>query len=88
MIGHCGMCGRLLSQPQDDLSSDCGGDCWGCVSEIEADGMGVDLSAYRVDPNRYLQAAITESIIDDRAMTPLQKWLEPLIAWLKGKRSV
>jgi hypothetical protein len=32
----CRMCGRLLDQPSDRLSSDCGGDCWGCIGEIEA----------------------------------------------------
>lgn len=35
--GRCGMCGRVLSQERDPLSGDCGGDCWGCVGEIEAD---------------------------------------------------
>lgn len=32
------MCGRRLNQPSDPLSSDCGGDCWGCIGEIEAVG--------------------------------------------------
>ena len=35
--GRCGMCGRLLSEESDLLSGDCGGDCWGCIGEIEAD---------------------------------------------------
>lgn len=35
---HCGLCGRLLNNPSDPLSADCGGDCWGCVGEIEALG--------------------------------------------------
>jgi hypothetical protein len=30
----CGICGRPLDQPDDPLSDDCGGDCWGCVGEI------------------------------------------------------
>jgi hypothetical protein len=34
----CHICRRLLDQPEDPLSQDCGGDCWGCVGEIEADG--------------------------------------------------
>ena len=34
----CRMCGRLLDQPSDPLSPDCGGDCWGCIGEIEAVG--------------------------------------------------
>jgi len=34
---HCGICKRVLDIPADPLSIDCGGDCWGCVGEIEAD---------------------------------------------------
>lgn len=34
---HCGICRRVLDIPADPLSIDCGGDCWGCVGEIEAD---------------------------------------------------
>lgn len=33
----CGICGRQLDQPEDPLSMNCGGDCWGCIGEIEAD---------------------------------------------------
>lgn len=33
----CGICGRRLDQPDDPLSLDCGGDCWGCVGETEGD---------------------------------------------------
>ncbi len=32
----CGICGRLMNVESDDLSTDCGGHCWGCVGEIEA----------------------------------------------------
>lgn len=34
----CHICKRLLDQPSDPLSADCGGDCWGCVGRIEAEG--------------------------------------------------
>ncbi|MEZ5646025.1 MAG: hypothetical protein R3E99_12825 [Burkholderiaceae bacterium] len=34
---NCSICGRLLDQDDDPLSRDCGGDCWGCIGEIEAD---------------------------------------------------
>jgi hypothetical protein len=34
---HCGICRRVLDIAADPLSTDCGGDCWGCVGEIEAD---------------------------------------------------
>ena len=33
---NCTICGRLLEQASDPLSSSCGGDCWGCVGDIEA----------------------------------------------------
>lgn len=35
---NCQICGRALNQRDDPLSQDCGGDCWGCIGEIEADG--------------------------------------------------
>ena len=35
---RCNTCGRLLDIGSDPLSADCGGDCWGCVGELEADG--------------------------------------------------
>lgn len=44
---QCGICGRLLDQPGDPLSTDCGGDCWGCIGEIEA-GMGEQESLAKV----------------------------------------
>ena len=37
MQNTCGMCQRKLSQSDDPLSVDCGGDCWGCIGEIEAE---------------------------------------------------
>ena len=33
---NCRICGRVLAKQDDPLSIDCGGDCWGCVGEIEA----------------------------------------------------
>lgn len=33
----CSICGRTLDSPSDPLSIDCGGDCWGCVGEAEAE---------------------------------------------------
>lgn len=32
----CATCKRELDVKGDPLSSDCGGDCWGCVGEAEA----------------------------------------------------
>lgn len=48
------MCGRVLNEEEDPLSVDCGGDCWGCVSEIEAEGVGVSLELYRTDPEFFV----------------------------------
>lgn len=31
----CSLCKRQLDKPSDGLSRDCGGDCWGCIREIE-----------------------------------------------------
>ena len=42
-----GICGRKLEQKDDPLSIDCGGDCWGCIGEIEAD-MGDEYSLAKV----------------------------------------
>ncbi|WP_195758363.1 hypothetical protein [Kangiella sp. HZ709] len=33
----CQICGRKLNVHSDPLSDDCGGDCWGCIGEMEAD---------------------------------------------------
>lgn len=43
----CGICGRKLDQKDDPLSLDCGGDCWSCIGEIEAD-MGDEYSLAKV----------------------------------------
>lgn len=32
---RCGMCGRPLGKPGVRTSIDCGGDCWGCIRDIE-----------------------------------------------------
>ena len=47
MSNFCGICGRKLDQKDDPLSVDCGGDCWGCIGEIEAD-MGEESSLTQV----------------------------------------
>lgn len=31
----CHLCGRLLDKPTDPLSKNCGGDCLGCIQEVE-----------------------------------------------------
>ncbi|ATI79546.1 hypothetical protein A6768_05550 [Sphingobium yanoikuyae] len=35
---RCNTCGRILGIDADPLSTNCDGDCWGCVGELEADG--------------------------------------------------
>lgn len=37
MVRVCEICRRPLDSEQDALSIDCGGNCWGCVGQIEAD---------------------------------------------------
>ena len=37
MTSLCTICKRKLGVCSDPLSADCGGDCWGCIGEIEAD---------------------------------------------------
>ncbi len=32
----CSICGRTLDVLGDADSVDCGGDCWGCIREVEA----------------------------------------------------
>lgn len=39
----CLLCGRELGVAGDPMSANCGGDCWGCIGKIEADG-GAELS--------------------------------------------
>lgn len=46
-VHACGICGRKLEQKDDPLSIDCGGDCWDCIGEIEAD-MGDEYSLAKV----------------------------------------
>jgi pimeloyl-ACP methyl ester carboxylesterase len=53
-ITHCTLCKRALAVDAEPLSGDCGGDCWGCISEIEAEMIGVPLDKYRGNPNAFL----------------------------------
>jgi hypothetical protein len=43
----CMICGLELNVESDPLSNDCGGDCWGCVGEVEAN-LGHDPSLVKV----------------------------------------
>ncbi|WP_394176765.1 hypothetical protein [Thalassotalea litorea] len=47
MNPHCHICNRELEVKGDPLSIDCGGDCWGCIGEIEA-GQGYEPSVVQV----------------------------------------
>ena len=44
----CNLCKREMNT-SDPLSNDCGGDCWGCISEIEADFVSLPADTYRRD---------------------------------------
>jgi hypothetical protein len=34
---NCQICNRPLNNYKNSLSFDCGGDCWGCIGQIEAE---------------------------------------------------
>lgn len=47
---NCGLCSRTLDVPEDPMSRDCGGDCWGCIGQIEADaGYGPSVEAVETE---------------------------------------
>jgi hypothetical protein len=56
-ITQCSICKRDLDVASDPLSSNCGGDCWGCISQVEAEGLGVPLDEYRANPAKCLPHA-------------------------------
>lgn len=35
----CNFCGRTLNRPEDQISGDCGGYCWGYIGETETDAV-------------------------------------------------
>ena len=49
--GACQRCGRTLNVAGDPMSRDCGGECWGCIGQIEADG-GYAPSVAQVEAER------------------------------------
>lgn len=57
----CSLCGRLLSVANEPLSNDCGGDCWGCISEVEAERFGLEPEVYRRDHDLIWAAAAEET---------------------------
>ena len=50
-VATCRLCGRAIDMPDDPLSRDCGGDCWGCIGSMEADE-GYQPSVDQVDLER------------------------------------
>jgi hypothetical protein len=59
---RCSLCGRALENAEDPLSVDCGGDCWGCIGEIEADmGYEPSLLQVREESARGLRPGWTEA---------------------------
>lgn len=63
---RCLLCKRLLDQPDDPLSKDCGGDCLGCMQSIEAEmaprpiceacGCEIDEGVYEVNGKTLCQS--------------------------------
>ena len=70
--GRCSLCGRQLDQAGEELSIDCGGDCWGCMSEIEAHGFGVTPEVYRRDHKLIWDEVIAEYTVSRRVPDDLQ----------------
>jgi hypothetical protein len=57
----CSICKRQLDVPDDELSGDCGGDCWGCIGAIEAElGYEPSLNMVREEAARGLRPEWTE----------------------------
>jgi len=57
----CTLCGRELNRSDDPLSGDCGGDCWACIGEIEADlGWEASLEAVRKEHEAGLRPSWVE----------------------------
>jgi hypothetical protein len=54
-MSNCLICKKPLNVEDDPLSNDCGGDCWGCVSQCEADGLGIDVEYYRKHHDRIMR---------------------------------
>ena len=65
----CNICNRTLDNPDDPLSGDCGGDCWGCIGEIEAaSGWEPSLSYVRKEFEEGLRPGWEEPTVkNDRA---------------------
>lgn len=51
-MATCEICRRELNT-SDPLSLDCGGDCWGCVSNIECPA-DVTVEDYRANPDKHI----------------------------------
>ncbi len=59
--GRCCYCKRPLNDPFDALSADCGGDCWGCLGEMEADmGYGPSIMSVNAEFRAGLRPRMTE----------------------------
>jgi hypothetical protein len=57
----CSICKRKLNSPDDELSGDCGGDCWGCIGAVEAEmGYEPSLNMVREEAARGLRPGWTE----------------------------
>ena len=63
-MANCGICKRELDQPADPLSNDCGGDCWGCISEVEAAKAAVVSAQSALDATQAGFEVGTKTILD------------------------
>ena len=66
---RCSICNRLLSQPSDPLSENCGGDCLACMVEAEDGRSASELPAEQLalwlDLRAEIEAKLTDKVFDD-----------------------
>ncbi len=46
-MDECKICKRILNQAHDPLSLDCGGDCYGCILDVERELHHTDIVKFR-----------------------------------------
>jgi hypothetical protein len=62
----CSICKRQLENADDELSGDCGGDCWGCIGAIEAEmGWEPSMNMVKDEAARGLRPGWTEPSKED-----------------------
>jgi hypothetical protein len=63
---RCKLCNRILATEESaGLARDCGGDCWGCIGEIEADmGYAPSVAKYNLEVEQGLRHGPKKGVYD------------------------